>query len=118
MPPDATAGKNRAGLRYLSITEPSPEPIATPTAPTAITDEVNLGRFRATRQIATIVGQKGPAPKPLKKTKTVANNGERVKEAKRALMLITAIPVNIAGQSVKRPGITVTANRPKTSPIQ
>ena len=112
------AGKNRDESRYLNITDPNPEPRATPTAPIAMTDDVNLGRFRAVRQIATVVGQTGPAPKPLRKTKTVANKGDWVKEAKKAPKNIMPIPINIAGQRVKRTGTTVITNRPRTSPVQ
>jgi hypothetical protein len=104
--------------RYLNKTAPSPDPSTTPIAPIAITDEVNRGRFLAAWQIATVVGHRGPDPKPLRKTKTVANDGENVKVTKKALTHMILIPINIAGQRVKRLGITVTANRPKISPIQ
>ena len=112
------ARKNRDKSRYLNITDPSPEPRTTPIAPIAMTDDVNLGRFRAVRQIATVVGQTGPAPKPLRKTKMVTNNGDLVKEAKKAPKNIMPIPINIAGQRVNRMGTTVISNLPTTSPVQ
>ena len=112
------AGKNREESRYLNIPEPIAEPTTAPTEPMEITEEVNFGRFRIVWQIATVMGQMGPEPKPQRKIKILTNIGEKVKEANNELTNIITTHVKNAGQRVKRAGKKIIADRPKTNPIQ